>query len=83
MEVGRAGLCGGSPPSIKLAYRAAGRIAMRIVSLTPTTVQESAFKFRVLLDRFGDGCGGIDDSVPIVRFAADLDTLAATIARTA
>ena len=56
---------------------------MRIVSLTPTTVQESAFKFRVLLDRFGDGCGGIDDSVPIVRFAADLDTLAATIARTA
>lgn len=51
-------------------------LADTIAGTRPRTVAEAASKFRILLQRYGDGQGGLDDAEPIVAFLADLEELA-------
>lgn len=47
------------------------------IAATPArSAAEAAAKFRILLQRYGDGAGGFDQAEPIFAFLADLEQLA-------
>lgn len=58
------------------ASAAAERIAETIAGLQPLTIAEAATKFKILLEHYGDGHGGLDQPGPVFAFLADLDRLA-------
>jgi hypothetical protein len=59
-----------------LAFKAAARIAAKILAMRPTSAAEAALKFGVILERCGDGRGGIDEPGPVRAFLDDLQHLA-------
>lgn len=59
-----------------LAFKAAAQIAAKILAMRPTSAAEAALKFGVLLERCGDGRGGIDEPAPVRAFLDDLQHLA-------
>jgi hypothetical protein len=67
-------------PALDQTVNAAGRrakdLAERIAAIRPETAQDAALKFAVLLSRYGDGHGGIDEPEPIIAFLGDLEHLA-------
>lgn len=54
----------------------ADAIADTIAIAQPATIEEAALKFRILLQRYGDGHGGLDQAEPIFAFLDDLESLA-------
>lgn len=62
--------------TVNTAFWAAASIAEKIAARTPSTAQEAAYKFGVLLKHYGNGTGGFDDPAPIRAFLADLEHLA-------
>lgn len=71
---------GRNPDALAEAFdRQAGKaddLADTIAAMTARTAAEAAAKFRILLQRYGDGQGGFDQAEPIVAFLADLEELA-------
>lgn len=54
----------------------ADAIADEIAATRPATIEEAALKFRILLQRYGDGQGGLDQVEPVFAFLHDLEDLA-------
>jgi|GEM_PF-3915036 len=54
----------------------ADELADTIAATPARTASEAAAKFRILLQRYGDGAGGFDQAAPIFAFLADLEELA-------
>lgn len=79
----------GIGPALDAAYGAADFIAAEnayygccdaladaLMSLQPRNLAEVAFKYRVMLERYGDGGGDIDQPEPFFAFAGELAKLA-------
>ena len=79
-QVQAAEQAGRNPDALAEAFdRQAGRaddLADTIAATPARNASEAAAKFRILLQRYGDGQGGFDQAEPIVAFLADLEELA-------
>lgn len=79
-QVQAAEQAGRNPDALEAAFdRQAGRaddLADTIAGTPARTAAEAATKFRILLQRYGDGQGGFDQAEPIAAFLADLEELA-------
>lgn len=80
-QVQAAELAGNDAEALAQTFdRQSGRaddLAETIAAMSVKSAAEAAAKFRILLQRYGDGAGGFDQAGPIFAFLADLEALAA------